>query len=190
MEARDGELREAEHIAKTVFGAAPHRPFRPFRPRKVSMSDMLKAVRTKGWAPLKGLGPSMTNDARADLMAMDQAGVDRKGHAQEVLQRQRRLVRDIGKVIDKRLTRGRDPEYLRLRHGRRLPERFVDLLDHDPKAFPTLRMDWAQIEDLIENARLRNPNSKTEREQVDGIVGDRLHALFGGAHCEVFTCDG
>jgi hypothetical protein len=184
------ELLEGEYFAKRVLGAIPPDvPFRPFAPREHSMTGVIAVARREGWERLKNLGATFTEALRVNRTKREAAGVTEEDMARHSLYTKRRILRDNAMAVHERLLARGDPDYQRVQIGRDLQGKFVELFDRDPKSFPTLRTDWAQIHDLERNAALRTPGSGTDTEQLEGVIGDRVHAVFGGSYCDVFTCD-
>jgi hypothetical protein len=74
--------------------------------------------------------------------------------------------------------------------GRRaIRNRFVALYERDPTVLRFFRAANAAVRDLGENAAVRKPGSRREREQLAGASADQLHVMAGGCYCDVFTCD-
>jgi hypothetical protein len=189
---RELELLEGEYFAKRVLGViSPDVPFRPYVPREdYSMSGLVRVARNSGrWSGVKQLGVVQTEKLRTNRAQRRAAGVTKKEMARHSRDTKSRILRDNALAVHDRLLARGDPDYQRVQIGRDLQVKFVELFDRDAKSFPTLRMDWAQIEDLDKNAAVRTPGSGTDTDQLEGVIGDRLHGVLGGSYCDVFTCD-
>jgi hypothetical protein len=189
---RELELLEGEYFAKRVLGAtSPDVPFRPYGPRDdYSMSGLVRVARNSDrWSGVKQLGAVQTEKVRSNRAQRRAAGVTKREMARHSIYTKRRILRDNALAVHDRLLSRRDPDYQRVQIGRGLQVKFVELFDRDPKSFPTLRADWAQIEDLAKNAAARTPGSGTDTEQLEGMIGDRMHGVLGGSYSDVFTCD-
>jgi hypothetical protein len=127
---------------------------------------------------------------REDIRQIALDGVSEQALAEKRAYETRVEVRKLAAAAHDRLLARGDHEYAAVQIGQAIQDRVVQLFERDPGSFRTLRMSLAGMQELGRNAMARTPNSNTERKQIRGFAGDVLHAMAGGAYCDVFTCDG